>query len=470
MTTLATGAIFIFECKACGIGTYENGVCIPCPIGQYQSNTQSTSCIPCASGYTTTTQGCTSVSACVACQKGYYGLADNTCEKCPMQTYQNTVGQTTCKNCPSNYYTTSIGGTDLSSCIPCSAGYYGIGNACFICQIGYYQPSTAQSSCITCPVGKTTSSQGSTALSNCIDCPKGTFYETIGKCTKCSPGEYQGSTGQTACLKCNIGQYQPNENSFSCLDCGAGYITLSLGSTSFNDCIKCNPGTYESAHTCVQCGIGFYQTLYGMTTCQLCADGYTTIALGASLLTDCIQCSGGKYGLGGKCFDCSIGQYQDTLGSISCKQCDSGKTTLTTGVTFNTDCQLCPEGSYEQGNICLQCAIGYYQDIKGSTSCILCPITTSTNNQFGTVSLDGCLPCPVGTYSMPPQCVSCNIGYFQDEIGQTSCKQCPVGTSTTILGCADSSICCTLCPIGTYSIVPLCVPCPLGRYKPSYYL
>ena len=66
-----------------------------------------------------------------------------------------------------------------------------------------------------------------------------------------------------------------------------------------------------------------------------------------------------------------------------------------------------------------------------------------------------------------PECVSCSIGYYQDEQGQTTCKRCPVGYKTTITGARFKSNCIKLCSPGNFSNNGLepCKPCPSGMYS-----
>ena len=66
-----------------------------------------------------------------------------------------------------------------------------------------------------------------------------------------------------------------------------------------------------------------------------------------------------------------------------------------------------------------------------------------------------------------PECVSCSIGYYQDEQGQTSCKKCPVGYTTITDSARFKSNCIKLCSPGTFSENGLepCKPCPSGMYS-----
>lgn len=42
--------------------------------------------------------------------------------------------------------------------------------------------------------------------------------------------------------------------------------------------------------------------------------------------------------------------------------------------------------------------------------------------------------CPYGTHSSSGKCIQCSKGTYQDESGQTACKQCPVGRTTKYFG------------------------------------
>ena len=92
------------------------------------------------------------------------------------------------------------------------------------------------------------------------------------------------------------------------------------------------------------------------------------------------------------------------------------------------NCEKCPFGTRYQDMKCLPCGIGEYQDELGQVQCKQCPpgeIGTKTN-QFE------CTPCPVGTFSSEfgtSVCRRCvpngNIHFYQNEVGQSSCKRCP---------------------------------------------
>ena len=66
-----------------------------------------------------------------------------------------------------------------------------------------------------------------------------------------------------------------------------------------------------------------------------------------------------------------------------------------------------------------------------------------------------------------PECVSCPIGYYQDEQGHTTCKQCPMNYTTLISGARIKSNCIKLCSPGYFSAngVEPCRVCPDGMYS-----
>ena len=92
-------------------------------------------------------------------------------------------------------------------------------------------------------------------------------------------------------------------------------------------------------------------------------------------------------------------------------------------------CPACPAGSFtaDAGNsVCDVCNPGFYQDVVGQTSCKACP--EGTYNEFaGSNAQAACLPAPKGNYAPGTGndgYVPCDPGYYQDTVGQGSCKVC----------------------------------------------
>ncbi|KAL3877473.1 hypothetical protein ACJMK2_035174 [Sinanodonta woodiana] len=104
------------------------------------------------------------------CSSGFYRTTGGSCQACPIGTYQSSNEQTSCISCPSGTTTNQIGSTSIAQCVAiCSAGFYLTtqGN-CQICPVGTYQPSSGQTSCISCQSGTITLQTGSTSSSQCV--------------------------------------------------------------------------------------------------------------------------------------------------------------------------------------------------------------------------------------------------------------------------------------------------------------
>ena len=104
--------------------------------------------------------------------------------------------------------------------------------------------------------------------------------------------------------------------------------------------------------------------------------------------TRCIECTKGTYWQGpnekASCVNCSgVMEYSDVDGLTECKICSPGSIAYDYEMTYHTRCVECTKGTHWQGD-----------SAKGSASCITCPGNT-----------------------------------FTDLQGQTSCKECPQGTS-----------------------------------------
>jgi len=103
------------------------------------------------------------------------------CQQTGMGCYKSAVSNAGCTPCGTGKYTeqltgdplTTEGHTAQSDCKNCQAGKYSaaIQNwmpSCTSCEMGTYQPVTGMSSCVACPVGKTTFAAGADAESDCV--------------------------------------------------------------------------------------------------------------------------------------------------------------------------------------------------------------------------------------------------------------------------------------------------------------
>ncbi|KAH7968646.1 hypothetical protein HPB52_010502 [Rhipicephalus sanguineus] len=134
-------------------------------------------------------------------------------------------------------------------------------------------------------------------------------------------------------------------------------------------------------------------------------------------------------------------------------------------------CVNCPVGTYYYESSCVPCPIGMYSDKEAAESCVPCPGNKTTLEGWaGSESecLDLCAPGTWSTTGKEP-CIACGPQYYQDEVGQLSCKQCAQGLSTGYWGAASSYECQGACQPGMYSLNGLapCKPCPIGEYQPA---
>ncbi|XP_060579836.1 uncharacterized protein LOC132736665 isoform X2 [Ruditapes philippinarum] len=103
-------------------------------------------------------------------------------------------------------------------------------------------------------------------------------------------------------------------------------------------------------------------------------------------------------------------------------------------VLYQSKCKPCSIGYFfnKTSNACDECPAGQYRDNESDINCLSCPDGYSTRYS-GSTSRKDCLQlCMPGTYSPDKfeTCSTCSHGYYQDENGQTTCKQCPDGKTT----------------------------------------
>jgi hypothetical protein len=182
-------------------------------------------------------------------------------------------------------------------------------------------------------------------------------------------------------------------------------------------CVACAAGKYKDdmgPGPCRECWAETFSTVVGATSESVCREcnstaGLTTIEAGQ---TSCI---------------CKAGWISPT-GGAPCTKCPDGTVTNAFGAQ---ECVSCPEGLHagRQGYMCEECPDGAMQPPGGAFwyTCVCKP------GFFGERWSDGNLYCDY-----------CQPGYYQDQMGAPSCKQCPTGTSSyyqaeTCTGCTENS-------------------------------
>ncbi len=309
----------------------------------------------------------------------------------------------------------------------------------------------------------------------CKICPKGTYSDTTKDepCKNCSAGFYQPFVRKTSasdCLKCQKGHKCPTPGLGEQQNCTPGYWQDQEQQTS---CKECQPGYKCPGETDVSmtpCEVGFYQSNYRQASCNKCTDfraNTTTGGIKSDSSSFCV-CVQGKYLLNGVCADCAAGTYKTGIGNEKalCTECLAGSYNPNSGSVSMDACKQCDVGTYQDAKgktACKSCGVGTYQNEKGKTNCKSCGVGTYQNETGKTA----CKSCGAGTYQDETgknSCKSCGAGTYQNETGKTSCKSCGVGTYQNETGKNS----CKSCGAGTYQDEKgktACKSCGAGTYQ-----
>ena len=145
-------------------------------------------------------------------------------------------------------------------------------------------------------------------------------------------------------------------------------------------------------------------------------------------------------------------------------------------VLAGNDCVACSQGTYYETEKleCKSCPSGFYQDEEGQTSCKQCSHGMPGVGLEGAYNMAQChSQCVPGTYSRTGlrPCVPCQRGTYQPSYGRTTCLSCPPGVTTVTTGSANFSHCQSRvrCPPGQYfdQSRQLCRICPKNKYQGS---
>ncbi|XP_068245838.1 signal peptide, CUB and EGF-like domain-containing protein 1 isoform X4 [Palaemon carinicauda] len=182
--------------------------------------------------------------------------------------------------------------------------------------------------------------------------------------------------------------------------CPDGYVYIS------NKCVACSMGSYHDTQkdVCVACSPGTYQPLEGQVHCIPClhnpgsAVSKPFMKQGATNISECSDtCPAGHWSPDGfsPCQSCTPGTYQVYSGRVKCQACPEGHSYSPSGATSFLQCfrfdEVCDKGEYflSQESRCVKCNAGFYQPEVGSSSCIQCP-GNSTTDFSGSISKEQC--------------------------------------------------------------------------------
>ena len=479
---------------ACAVGTYQPSTgqssCIDASTGYYVSNSGSTNQTACGVG---TYQPSPGQSSCLDSSPGYYvpNIGSSNQLICNSGTYQPNYGQSSCIDSSPGYYVSNSGQTTQSACVEGTyQPNYGQ-SSCIDSSPGYYVDNTAMSNQTACPGGTFNPNHGSVSSNDCIITSPG-YYSSSGSGSQnpCQGGTYQSLAGQTNCtstdpgyyvpgisyafqISCNPGTYQPNSGSSDCLIADAGYYVDSYssvtqtacpagtfnpinGSSTYSSCIDTSPGYFTPVSGMSEeypCNPGTYQPLGGQDNCTNSSPGHF-VPMNASTTQE----------------PCIIGMYQPNYGRTYCEYPSSGYYVPTSSSSNQTRAEPghyanandndtttshpCPLGSYQPysgQSECIEADSGFYVDDNGSLEQIPC-IGGTYNPNNGSISSDSCIDSIPGHYSKDGYStyVSCELGSYQPNSGQSSCIESEPGFYVENNGSIDQ------------------IPCIEGTYNPNF--
>ncbi|XP_069096987.1 sushi, von Willebrand factor type A, EGF and pentraxin domain-containing protein 1 isoform X1 [Pleurodeles waltl] len=416
---------------------------------------------------------------CVNCPVGtYYSLEHHTCESCWKGTYQDDEGQMECKNCPPGSYTEYLHSRSILECkAQCKPGTFSSSGleTCESCPLGTFQPASGSRNCEACPKRMSTVKRGALDVSECgVLCPAGEFSRSgLMPCYPCPRDYYQPDGGKSYCLACpfygtttvigarSIAECSSFGSSFSAAEESVIIPTVAskrkdkkqykVSSQVFHDCFQ-NP--CHNGGTCKEVGTGYI---------CLCITGYT----GSKCEMNIDECKSLPCLNQGLCKD-GVGEFscqcQPGFGGLHCEidinECSSqpclNEATCVDGVaSYHCTCAKGFEGTHceEEVNECLSNPClnsGVCVDKKGSFQC-QCP-----SGFMGAVcekNIDDCLsrPCKNGA-----QCIDginsfrcqCAPGYagLRCENDINECEANPCMNQATCMDSVNAYLC--KCPPG----------------------
>ena len=221
------------------------------------------------------------------CLRGYYlpyWNSSSPCLPCPMGTYADQYNSTQCTPCPANSSHNRTQQTNISACL-CNAGWAGVAaNGCVECAAGSFSPVNGSAACQVCRNNSGT--YDFYPRTEC-KCHRGFFGIGTSPCIECPQHTWADEVGSTTCKSCKVFLQSPGgateltaqTSSDSCF-CLPGYLSIVVGGA--RACQACSPGTFHvpaknlQNESCQNCSYGTYTSVSAATVCTNCPVNSTT--------------------------------------------------------------------------------------------------------------------------------------------------------------------------------------------------
>ncbi len=291
-----------------------------------------------------------------------------------------------------------------------------------------------------------------------VGCPVGTVQPRSGQdaCYPCEPGTIPNEH-QTSCDPCPLGHFGPD--GISCTACFIGHFA---NATGMAECLPAHPGSFVDsmgASFPTGCQSLWYQDEYGQDECKICSIGMEA----SPDATSCDPCAPGTYeqlpeGYFEQGTACMAGT-SPTCRTLQCQPCEPGTFEPGRG---STECEPARTGHFvsEYGAVNhTLCDATLYQDEEGQTECKQCDRGNQPNGGWLRTS---CVECNAGRASKDGlHCDLCPSGRFETDVGSFECDQADLGHfvdlegQTRQLPCPDGSV-------GLSYGLDICEPCQPG--------
>ena len=417
-----------------------------------------------------------------------------------------------CRKCPNNTLTLEMNASMVDECV-CTKGFENKTlEKCSECEVGFYQDTNGNFSCIQCSSNSLTIAVASTSESECrcepgftpsvLEAP--TFVDNADNvdyatCAPCEAGKFKPTLSDVVCSDCPVNFYCPEQsvNPLKCVPnststsnsqnvedchCNAGFHYVSTDGVQDYHCDLCEPGSFtdtKNKNSCTLCPAGFWSDLYGTTQCFACPlDSYCPEG---SVLP--IACPGNSVSV----------QYSSVIADCHCNP----------GYHFSLE----STDTLEQVTYgCVACAPGFYNELYNQEFCIECPVNTFNTHHASSSSSD-CLACTANSSSVASsdevqdclcdlgfsgspgeECIECGPGFFRSNHSEYICTSCPSDTynvdyasdsdehcaacdSDKVSGSGSGAKFQCVCKAGLFRTLHesgnewTCTPCPVGSFS-----